>query len=320
MEFTFRHFESKDFSSVLDFYNKYGKASPVTERMWKRMVLLDPNFDPQWFLIAEKDGALAGMIYVIRRRVPIDTGGALEEDKAWINAFAILPEFVDELGPELIRKAEALAFGTGAETLTATSYTPNYFTQGIDMVHFPAYGRVFEAMGWSLVENSNSMCRSLKDYQMSTRSKEEKEMLAKEGIWFSILTSDKLLSLWEYMGQYSTPGWTCRLRKLLMDDNSYERVHIALDGEKVIGFNIYGDPDGDIHRFGPYSVCPDYRGKGIGRVLLEECLLDMKRAGLDYAWFQWASGDVAPILYKKVGFEVSGEYNTYRKTKEQGVV
>ena len=314
MDFTFRLFESKDFFPVLDFFNKYGIASTVTERMWKRMVLLDPNFDPQWFIVAEKDGVLAGMIYVIRRLVPIDTGGDLDADRAWINAFAVLPEYVETLGRELILKAEELARSANVTTLVATSYTPNYFTQGIDVVNFPAYAELFEAMGYVLMETSNSMRLELDQYQPTDRSTEEKEALAKEGISFSVLTGDKLLSLLDYMKHYSTPGWTCRIRKLLMDDNSYERVHLALHGEKVIGFNIHGDPDSDIHRFGPYSVSTDYRGKGIGRVLLEECLMDMKCSGLDHVWFQWASGDRAPVLYRKLGFRETGEYNTYNKS------
>jgi len=313
MDFTFRHFESSDFFPVLDFFNKYGVANTVTERMWKRMVLLDPNFDPRWFIIAEKDSALTGMIYVIRRLVPIDTGGDLDAEKAWINAFAVLPEYVETLGHELIRKAEELARSANVTTLVATSYTPNYFTQGIDVINFPAYARLFDEMGYTLAEKSNSMRLELDEYQPTDRSAEEKEALAKEGIHFEVLSSEKLLALFEYMHQYSTPGWTCRIRKLLMDDDSYERVHLALHGDKVIGFNIHGDPDSDIHRFGPYSVSSDYRGKGIGRVLLEECLMDMKRSGLDHVWFQWASGDRAPVLYRKIGFKVTGEYNTYKK-------
>lgn len=313
MSIRFRQFESEDFFPSLEFFNKRGISSEVTARMWKRMMLLDPNFDAGWFIIAEDEEKMVGMVYAIRRLVPVDVGGDLEPEKAWINAFAVLPEYVDSVGAQLLDKAEALASGAGAKTLTATSYTPNYFIQGIDIEAFPEYLKLFESRGYKLQEASNSMRLDLTRYEYSEKSALRKEALARENIRFATLSEDKLLSLFDYMRSQNKPGWTCRVRKLLLCSEDLTRVHIALDGEKVIGFNIYGDVDTDIRRYGPYGVDPTYRGKGIGRVLLEECLRDMKEAGLEYAWLSWASGDRAPILYRAVGFEITGEYNTYTK-------
>lgn len=313
MSISYRNFESKDFIPTFKFFKQYGTAYDFTERMWKRQMLLDPNFDSKWFFIAEENENIVGLIYVIRRLVPIDVGGSLEEEKAWINGFAVHPEYIAEVGNHLIDSAEKVARNNGAKTLIATSYTPNYFTQGIDMEHFPEYAKLFEDNGYTLEESSNSMRLDLFKYNYSEKAAKQKEILKDEGITFSTLTEDNIYALIEYMHENSKPGWMCRLRKLLLGTDDLTRVHIAMDGEKVIGFNMYGDVDTDIRRFGPFGVNPQYRGKGIGRILLEDCLIDMKKAGHSYAWLSWASGDRAPILYRTIGFEITGLYNTYSK-------
>ena len=38
--YSIRKYRAEDFHPVLDFYNKYGTVRHVTERMWKRLVLL----------------------------------------------------------------------------------------------------------------------------------------------------------------------------------------------------------------------------------------------------------------------------------------
>ena len=314
MSITYRSFGTKDFFPTLDFYNKYGKYEEVTTRMWKRLILLDPNFNSNWFIIAEEDNKeIVGLVYVIKRHVPIDVGATLEEEKAWINAFAVKPEYLDTIGNELITKAEKLAIDSNAKKLIATSYTPNYFSQGIDCVHYREYCKLFDEKGYSHGEESHSMRMDLNAFEYSETTRRIKENLAKEGITFQHLTEEYLLAFFNYLQQYTKPGWTCRLRKLLLDTEDLGRVHIALCGDKVIGFNMYGDPDTSLNRYGPYGVAYDYRGKKIGKVLLEECLSHMKESGLNYAWMQWASGDVAPHMYEKIGFKASGSYLIYEK-------
>lgn len=314
MGITYRNFGTKDFFPTLDFYNEYGKYEEVTTRMWKRLILLDPNFNSNWFIIAEEDNKeIVGLVYVIKRLVPVDVGGSLEEEKAWINAFAVKQEYIETVGNELITKAEELAIISNAKKLIATSYTPNYFSQGIDCVHYREYCKLFEERGYSHGEESHSMRIDLSTFEYSETTRETKKILAREGITFQHLTEEYLLAFFNYLQKYTQPGWIIRLRKLLFDTDDLARVHIAIHGDEVIGFNMYGDPDISINRFGPFGVSSIYRGKKIGKVLLEECLSHMKESGLEYAWMQWASGDIAPHMYEKIGFKISGKYLIYEK-------
>ena len=82
---------------------------------------------------------------------------------------------------------------------------------------------------------------------------------------------------------------------------------------------MFGDPYSSEERFGPYSVSNDFRGMGIGKIILHLCLSKMEERGLDKAWAQATpNSGAARAVYDKAGFETIGEYITFKKsnTKE----
>lgn len=306
---TLRRFESGDFQATLQLWNQCHSNMPLDERAWKRKVLLDPNFDPVGFVLAEdENGELCGFVYAVRRLVPLDVKGTLEPETAWISGFSVLPAALLEAGPKLLAAVDEFAMKVGARRIVVSGYTPNYFTQGVDLTENAADAELFQAFGYIPGGVSHSMRMQLDHFTYSEDALKKKAALGQRGVRFQTMELSLLWSLFEYLQTHVSPSWTHRVRKLLLDTDDLTRVHVALDGKSVVGFNIFGDPDGSMERFGPYGVQPAYRGLGIGRVLLEECLMDMKRRGLPTAWMQWASGDRAPILYEKIGFVQSGAY------------
>ncbi len=70
---------------------------------------------------------------------------------------------------------------------------------------------------------------------------------------------------------------------------------IATKGEEIVGFSAY-----DVtyrNYFGPTGVSEEYRGKGIGKVLLLKALLAMREEGYGYAIIGWV--DSAAKFYEK---------------------
>ena len=55
---------------------------------------------------------------------------------------------------------------------------------------------------------------------------------------------------------------------------------LAIHDEKIIGFASYDSAYKNF--FGPTGVSEDYRGKGVGKILLMKCLLGMKAQGYAY--------------------------------------
>lgn len=61
-------------------------------------------------------------------------------------------------------------------------------------------------------------------------------------------------------------------------------------------------------RFGPIGVLPEFRGKGLGRLILAHSLEKMKQQGETRAWFSWS--DAANLnFYESFGFNITKNYS-----------
>ena len=61
-------------------------------------------------------------------------------------------------------------------------------------------------------------------------------------------------------------------------------------------------------RFGPIGVLPDYRGKGLGRLILAHSLEKMKEQGDTRAWFSW-SDEENLNFYQSFGFNITKSFS-----------
>ena len=61
-------------------------------------------------------------------------------------------------------------------------------------------------------------------------------------------------------------------------------------------------------RFGPIGVLPEYRGKGLGRLILAHSLEKMKEQGDTRAWFSW-SDEENLNFYQSFGFNITKSFS-----------
>jgi len=95
-------------------------------------------------------------------------------------------------------------------------------------------------------------------------------------------------------------------------ESSFRRTSdtlIALDGDKVTGFLGYGDFRGDdlpgAGEINAIYILSGYRGRGIGRLLMEEAL--RRLSGRDRVAVMALKGNLKAIgFYEKLGFERDG--------------
>jgi GNAT superfamily N-acetyltransferase len=122
------------------------------------------------------------------------------------------------------------------------------------------------------------------------------ERLRGEGIAVKrAMTGDKQ-AIVDFVGRHFTASWRneCETAFAGLPVNCY----IAVKDGQVIGFACH-----DVvvkNFFGPTGVLEDYRGYGIGKALLLECLYTMRRNGYGYAVIGWAV-DAIPFYEKNVG-------------------
>lgn len=114
------------------------------------------------------------------------------------------------------------------------------------------------------------------------------------------------------MWNRSSSGWMGRdfnssEEKVLEDEakDSYHNLYLAVSNEQVLGYaklSKYAE-EKDVAYIDLLSVDPMYHGKGIGRMLVQKCVLRAAELGyqrLDL--FTWAGNTKAVPLYKKCGF------------------
>lgn len=272
-----RCYSGQDTDEIIRIWNAQMPLNQITKDMFIKSILLDLNFDPQGFLVACEGEEILGFVYAVKRKIPVDVGGSMDLDKGWICAIGIKSD-IFRIGRILIEKAEEYLNRDGKRAVYACSYTPNYFYQGIN-IKYGDYLQLFEQMGYEVSETSVSMKINLKEYKSPEGIAELYKKLTGEGILFQDLSIEHIPS-WL---TFQKPSWTHRFRRLLNEKGCFEHVNIAVYNGEVIGCNIFGDPYSTEERFGPFGVRDDFQGRRIGTILLDQCLIKMKKKGLTYA-------------------------------------
>ncbi len=119
------------------------------------------------------------------------------------------------------------------------------------------------------------------------------DKLEKEGITIKRpLSLDKSRVL-NYVRSHFSENWANEC------DVAFSRVpiscFIAVHGKDIVGFSVYNVTYRNY--FGPTGVSENYRGKGIGKILLLKALLAMREEGYAYAIIGWV--DEAEKFYRK---------------------
>lgn len=310
----YRHYHSGDESNIVELWNECLPVDPITSARFRNLILLDANFDPNGLRLAFKENKLVGCVYVVRRLLPM-FGTDLEPDNGWMLFF-----FVGEqnrksgVGSQLMEDAISFFKENSRSNIFFASYVPNYILPGIDEAIYPEAYHFLIEQGFEKHHSLIAMDRNLIDFQLSQDIKDLKEKRESEGYSFAQAEDKDLYELIQFANKTFNPDWGRAIREGVLQGIPLHRILVARDQNKLVGFCIYGGHEGITERFGPFGVDPDQQGKGLGKLILNLCLQQMKAEGLHTAWFLWTSEKTsAGYLYKKAGFEISRTFHVMKK-------
>ena len=283
----------------------------LTRKRFVDEVLLDENFDPALALMALVGGELAGFCLAIRRKYPYLTRG-LEETRGWISVFFVLPQYRRKgVGTALLQRAETLLLQRGTKEITLCAYSPNYFTPGVD-VTYPGGTAFFDAQGYTRGTEAVSMQRDLFTYTIPAQTQQKMAEFEKQGITFTPFTMAHMEDLLAFTAREFDAGWVRNILLALRTGKAQDTILLALGADgKVIGYCMR-KIDGNDARFGPIGVAEALRGAGLGGVLIDLQMMEMKKRGIYSFYFLWTHGD-AIRFYERHGLNIYRTYQLYRK-------
>lgn len=311
MNIEIKSFEMKYLNDLLKCWNENLIYDLLNEDKFIKSVLLDENFAPNLLKIALYNDQFAGFIFAIKRKIPYLERG-LEPHRGWINIIAIHPSYRRQgIGQLLVQSVEKEFMTLGVKEITLCAYSPNYFTPGIDIRYKDAIS-FFEKQDYKFVDNAVSMQRDLWDFKISESAIKKINQLKLEGIRIIPYQKQYMLQLLDFLLEQFGSGWK-RNALIAMQNNEAEKTILLVinNNDNILGFCMR-KIDGNDARFGPFGVHNVLRSKGIGGVLFETMMFDMKSRGIPYLYFLWTGGS-AQRFYERHHLKVYREYRLYRK-------
>lgn len=304
-------FQQERFQQVLTCWNQSLIYDGIDEERFKQLILLDENFNPDLFLLALTQEKVVGFCYGVRRKIPYLERG-LEENRGWIVIMGVLPEYQNQgIGTMLCDEVEKRLKDMGTKEITLCAYSPNYFFPGIDKRYQQAIS-FFENRNYAYRAESVSMQRSLWDYHMADQYKEKLASLEKDGIHIIRYNDEYMLPLLNYLLENFGAGWKRNALIAMQKKEAEDTILLVVDEQKnILGFCMR-KIDGNDARFGPFGVSEHLRSKGIGGVLFEYMMQEMKQKGIYYLYFLWTDG-AAQRFYERHDVKVYRTYQLYRK-------
>lgn len=304
-------FQQERFQQVLTCWNQSLIYDGIDEERFKQLILLDENFNPDLFLLALNQEKVVGFCYGVRRKIPYLERG-LEENRGWIVIMGVLPEYQNQgIGTMLCDGVEKRLKDMGTKEITLCAYSPNYFFPGIDKRYQQAIS-FFENRNYVNRAESVSMQRSLWDYHMADQYKEKLASLEKDGIHIIRYNDEYMLPLLNYLLENFGAGWKRNALIAMQKKEAEDTILLVVDEQKnILGFCMR-KIDGNDARFGPFGVSEHLRSKGIGGVLFEYMMQEMKQKGIYYLYFLWTDG-AAQRFYERHDVKVYRTYQLYRK-------
>jgi GNAT superfamily N-acetyltransferase len=312
-------FRGEHLDGVMEVLHGALVADPMSRATFVRKVLLDPNFDPDGAPVAFRDSRIAGFALALVRRVPLEDAPP-DTGSGYITLIAVAPWARRQgIGAELLARAEGHLRAKGCTQALISPYAPGYFTPGVDVDAYADALAFLEKCGYAAFSRPIAMETDLAGASASSATgvripewvlQRERE-LAAQGTVIEPYTPQRLPALFAFLRDHFPGDWQRFARSAadrIEQGEPATRLWIAATGDRVVGYSHH-----EVERFGPIGVAPDWRGRGIGHVLMYRTLEAMRRQSLHTAWFMWTDERTAERLYRGAGFRVTRRFAVLRK-------
>jgi mycothiol synthase len=312
MPLSIRPYSDNDRRALLELWAAALPLDAITVDTLETRVLLDENFDPEYFLTAWNDDTLIGFVLgVYPKRLPLGDADP-EGDRCWITALGVQPgASLEEIGGALLTELERKFRSLGRYDCRVSNYPPGYFTPGIDKKAYRHLLDLFLQRGYEVFHEALSMDSSIVLFTIPDTTREIEARLRSENIEVRSYSRSDLVRLLDFLEKTMPSDWVRverrNLRKLPEGGFHPEQIMLVTGGDEIIGYCQF-----EGSHFGPFGVSSLYQGRGIGTVLLARTLERMHQEGYHNAWVMWTD-DLAAKVYGKFGFKETRRFALLQK-------
>jgi mycothiol synthase len=293
-----RPFRAGDDETVVALWNATLGRDPLSPALFRRQTLLDPGFEPAGCVLAERGGRAVGFALA---RAPAGGGrSAAPEGSGYLVGLGVLPEARGQgVGTGLLAAALTFLRARGCATVSAAAH--EYYAAGIDREAYAPGIAFLRRRGFREVGEAVAMGRRLYDLVWPDAVRAAAARLEGEGVRVRAVRPEDAYPLAAYFRE-EFPTWAEFFTRKLDGGHPAEEIVVATHAGRVVGYCQHLDSD----HVGPFGVARDYRGRGIGSVMLYRLLDGMRARGYRFAWFG-ETGRARPY-YERAGFEVTRRY------------
>ena len=277
-----RYFTSPDLSDILQIWNRNCQYDILTIDVLKEKTIEDIDFDPNTFLVAEKNNSIAAfMMGVIR---PSDS-----QKRGWIKLFAVdKANRRQGIGTRLLKDLESSLIKKGIQKIQIMDVPGNHLLPGVDPRYTEA--AVFlERKGYQVFDHTSNLKVDLVHQSFSTLNDDDE--LKKKNIFLRRAEGSDESAIVNLCVENSKNHWITLVKKCFQ--NLPISTHVALINNQIKAFSSYDCNNIGMGWIGPILTDSSLRGKGIGGILLKRSLYDIQQQGHRTGIIPW----VGPIPF-----------------------
>jgi len=294
-----RLLEDRDLEVVLSLWNRCTALDRLTPELLDEKVFEDAGYQPQLNLVITREQRVVGFASGTTRQEAQGVVG-------FVKLLAIDPSHRRQrLATELVDTLERELQQQGAYLMRVFDSAPNYLQPGID----PRYTEVlafFERRGYSRFSETANMEVDLQRRDFDTTAAEAAAREAGFEIRRAIMGDRD--DLFAFL-QRHWAAWIPEVERALM--NYPISLHLALRHDEIVAFSAYEGNNLNTGWFGPMGTDPSQRGHGLGGILLQRCLADLKTRGHRIAVIPWVGPHSFYLHY--AGAKITRVFWRYRK-------
>jgi len=282
-----RAFRREDVGEVVDLWNRCLKGDKGDCPWYLEFTLLsevrlegivaDPNFDWDGAFVACDGERMVGFGRGVVKKVGAYEGEKLEDLPGYLEGLVVDPSFRRRgVGTRLLQHIESYVWENGKDALQISFHRSPIFGVSV-LPETPEYrflvGRGFE------IEVSEFRLRLVFDaFRLREEILETREKLRREGIEITYYQDQHRDSFSRLMERYFS-GWWYHSYRPNLERRERLPVLVALEGDRVVGFvGFVHVRENGRAGFSP-GVDPEYRRRGIGKVLVNLWAQDVKEMG-----------------------------------------